>query len=72
MIVETTDNKKQSFTYCDAGCTVTMDTSANTISGPASIIRAINIHLHAKEIFPTWPYKFMVIIIISSSQFLNF
>lgn len=60
MIIQTTDKSKKTYKFCDNGCSVIMDTSVNTISGPADIIKNINNILGAKEIIPTWPYKSMV------------
>ncbi|KAF7992127.1 hypothetical protein HCN44_001452 [Aphidius gifuensis] len=60
MIIQTTDKSKTTYTFCDNGCSVMMDTSANTISGPAEVVKKINNILGAKEILPTWPYKSMV------------
>lgn len=62
MIIQTTDKSKKTYTFCDNGCNVMMDTSANTISGPAEVVKSINNILGAKEILPTWPYKSMVIL----------
>ncbi|XP_063995750.1 lysosomal aspartic protease-like isoform X1 [Diachasmimorpha longicaudata] len=58
----TIDVKKMNKTYafCKNHCQVVMDTSANTISGPANEIQAINNLLGAKNIWPYWPYKYMV------------
>ncbi|XP_011299933.1 lysosomal aspartic protease-like [Fopius arisanus] len=58
----TIEGKKTNKTYafCKNNCQVVMDTSANTISGPANEIQAINNLLGAKQVWPYWPYKYMV------------
>ncbi|XP_063995751.1 lysosomal aspartic protease-like isoform X2 [Diachasmimorpha longicaudata] len=60
----TIDVKKMNKTYafCKNHCQVVMDTSANTISGPANEIQAINNLLGAKNIWPYWPYKYMTVV----------
>ncbi|XP_012280311.1 lysosomal aspartic protease [Orussus abietinus] len=50
----------KSYPVCQTGCTAIIDTSTQAITGPPKDITRINNLLEAIEIFPFWPYRYMV------------